>query len=392
MIGEFCFRQLHATELLAGLVQQVKAGLPDPGHEPKSSARLRDADLSAALSTDPQQLLLAALQVRQEQASARQGPGPKPVGRAGQEARFRAGPRDPTVAAMTLYEEGRFQLDDPIGKYLPELKGLRVHTGKGDETVPAHREVTIRDLMRHTSGLTYGFMSNTPVDRLYRERKVLADSNDDLAAFVTKLGKLPLLYQPGTRFNYSVSADVLGRLVEVVSGKPLDEFFAERIFKPLDMKDTGFFVREDKLEHLAATYGPGDKSGLKVTDVPARSRYRTKPKLLSGGGGLVSTARDYLRFCQMMLNGGELEGTRILKDETVKEMTRNQLPKEAARYGVMGQTKVGFGLGFAVLIGEGPSVHTGECSSMVWSTPGRSNRKASPSRSTSSSGRFTPGL
>jgi CubicO group peptidase (beta-lactamase class C family) len=265
-----------------------------------------------------------------------------------------------TVAAMILYDEGRFQLDDPIGKYLPELKGLRVHSGKGEEIVPAQRAVTIRDLMRHTSGLTYGFMSNTPVDRLYRERKVLADPNDDLAAFAAKLGKLPLLYQPGTRFNYSVSVDVLGRLVEVISAKSLDEFFAERIFKPLDMRDTGFFVPEGKWERLAANYGPGEKGGLKVVDAPARSRYRTKPKLFSGGGGLVSTARDYMRFCQMMLNGGELEGTRILKEETVKEMTRNQLPKEAAHYGVMGQTTVGFGLGFAVLIGQGPTVHTGE--------------------------------
>jgi CubicO group peptidase (beta-lactamase class C family) len=263
-----------------------------------------------------------------------------------------------TVAAMILYDEGRFQLDDPVGQYLPELKGLRVHSGKGDETVPAQREVTIRDLMRHTSGLTYGFMANTPVDQLYKERKVLADPNDDLAALVTKLGKLPLLYQPGARFNYSVSADVLGRLVEVISGQPLDVFFTERIFKPLDMKDTGFFVPEDKLDRLAASYGPGDKGGLKVTDVPAKSRYRTKPKLLSGGGGLVSTARDYLRFCQMLLNGGELEGTRLLKAETVKEMTRNQLPKEAGRYGVMGQTNVGFGLGFSVLLGNSP--HAGE--------------------------------
>jgi CubicO group peptidase (beta-lactamase class C family) len=265
-----------------------------------------------------------------------------------------------TAAAMILYDEGRFQLDDPVGKYLPELKDLRVHSGKGDETLPASREVSIRDMMRHTSGLTYGFMSNTPVDRLYRDRKVMGDPNDDLAAMVAKLGKLPLLYQPGTRFNYSVSVDVLGRLVEVVSGKPLDEFFAERIFKPLDMKDTGFFVPENKLDRLAANYGPEDKGGLKVVDAPAQSRYRKKPKLFSGGGGLVSTARDYVRFCQMMLNGGELEGIRILKAETVKEMTRNQLPQEARRYGVMGQPTVGFGLGFSVLIGDSPKIHKGE--------------------------------
>lgn len=175
-----------------------------------------------------------------------------------------------TIAAILLWEEGRFQLDDPVAKYLPELKGLRVHAGKGNETVAAQREMTIRDLMRHTSGLTYGVFGNTPVDQLYKEKQVL-DPDSSLAEMVKKIGKLPLLHQPGTQFHYSVSTDVLGRLVEVVSGKPLDEFFQERIFRPLDMKDTGFFVPEDKLARLAANYGPGDKGGLRVIDAPAKA-------------------------------------------------------------------------------------------------------------------------
>src|SRR5262249_51380178 len=149
-------------------------------------------------------------------------------------------------------------------------------------TVETEHEVTIRDLMRHTSGLTYGFFGNSAVDKLYRDNKVLSAPSDDLAGLIAKLGKLPLIYQPGTRFNYSVSTDVLGRLVEIASGKSLDEFFRERIFVPLDMKDTGFFVPDDKLARFAACYGPAEKGGLKVTETPDKSRFRKSPKLLSG--------------------------------------------------------------------------------------------------------------
>jgi CubicO group peptidase (beta-lactamase class C family) len=268
-----------------------------------------------------------------------------------------------TVAAMMLCEEGRFQLDDPVSKYLPEFKTLRVHAGKGNETVEAKGEITIRDLMRHTSGLTYGFFGKTPVDRMYVQNGILANPKDSLADLVTKLGKLPLLYQPGTHFNYSVSTDVLGRLIEVVSGKSFDEFFQERIFGPLDMKDTGFFVPEDKLERFAACYGPDEKGGLKVTDVPAKSRYRNRPKLLSGGGGLVSTARDYVRFCQMVLQGGELQGTRLLRKETIQQMTSNQLPEQAMPLTMaeVPRPGLGFGLGFSVRL----AANKGEPSFMV---------------------------
>jgi CubicO group peptidase (beta-lactamase class C family) len=265
-----------------------------------------------------------------------------------------------TVAAMLLWEENRFQLDDPIAKYLPELKGLRVLAGKGDDTVAAKREMTIRDLMRHTSGLIYdGMPPPTPLDKLYGEKKVM-DHNGTLADMVEKLGKLPLAYQPGTRFNYSISTDVLGRLVEVISGKPLDEFFQERIFGPLDMKDTGFFVPDDKAARFAANYGPSKDHGLQVIDAPATSSYRKRPKFFSGGGGLVSTARDYLRFSQMMLNGGQLQGTRLLRPETVRQMTTNQLPAEALPMKLAGipVPSTGFGLGFSVRLPRDPKAPT----------------------------------
>lgn len=260
-----------------------------------------------------------------------------------------------TVAAMILVDEGKIGLDDPVSKYLPEFKELRVHAGKdkSDETVEAKREVTIRDLMRHTSGLTYGVFGNSPVDQLYKKVGIFAPG-DSLQDMMTKLGKVPLMYQPGTRWHYSVSTDVLGRVVEVASGHPLDEFFVERIFKPLDMKDSGFFVPEDKLDRFAANHGLDKEKKLTATETAAKSRYRTKPKLLSGGGGCVSTARDYLRFCQMLLNGGELDGVRLLKKETVAEMTKNQLPEEAMKAKNGGKADVGdgFGLGFGVRVGQ----------------------------------------
>jgi CubicO group peptidase (beta-lactamase class C family) len=256
-----------------------------------------------------------------------------------------------TVAAMMLNEEGKFQLDDPVSKYLPELKGLRVYVGPGDKTEPVKREITIRDLMRHTAGLTYGVFGDTPVDHMYREKHIL-DRNTSLQDFVTQLGTIPLQFQPGTKWHYSVGVDVLGRLVEVTSGQTLDNFFAERIFKPLDMVDTGFYVPANKVDRFAANYGPDGKGGLRVIDDPDKSPYLKSPKFLSGGGGLVSTARDYARFCQMMLNGGELDGTRLLKAETVAAMTRNQLPPEALPIGMPtrpgSDNSLGFGLGFGV--------------------------------------------
>jgi CubicO group peptidase (beta-lactamase class C family) len=184
---------------------------------------------------------------------------------------------------------------------------------------------------------------------MYTKAQVL-DRRSSLDAMVKKLGDIPLLYQPGTRWMYSISIDVLGRLVEVVSGSALDDFFANRIFKPLDMKDTGFYVPEEKWPRFAAVYGPNAGGGLRRTESTEDSPFRFKPGLLSGGGGLTSTARDYLRFCQMIANGGNLNGERLLCKETVLEMTKDQLPKQAfpISFGPIRREGVGFGLGFSV--------------------------------------------
>jgi len=257
-----------------------------------------------------------------------------------------------SVAIMMLVEAGKLDLDDPVAKHLPELRDVKVFAGVKDgdlQLEEAQRAMTIRDLMRHTSGLTYGVFGDTPVDVRYRAVDLTARSST-LAEMITKLGKLPLLYQPGTRFNYGVSTDVLGRIVEVTSGESFDDFLQARIFVPLDMKDTGFFVPEDKLARFAANHSPRLAGGLRVTDLPATSRYRKDPPMLSGGGGLVSTARDYVRFCQMLLNKGEFAGQRLLREETVVAMTKNQLPDEAYPLNLNGpRPGVGFGLGFSVV-------------------------------------------
>ena len=185
-------------------------------------------------------------------------------------------------------------------------------------------------------------------------RRNVLSRDGTLKDMMEKLGKTPLMFQPGTRWHYSVATDVLGRVVEVASGKPLDEFFAEGMFTPLDMRDTGFYVPADKLGRFAASHGLGKDKKVTPTEPAGKSHYRTKPKLLSGGGGLVGTARDYLRFCQMLASGGELDGVRILKKETIAEMTKNQLPEEAMKTRNNGMTDVGdgFGLGFNVRVGE----------------------------------------
>jgi CubicO group peptidase (beta-lactamase class C family) len=258
-----------------------------------------------------------------------------------------------SVAAMILVEEGKLGLDDPVSKHLPEFKDLKVFAGVKDGELQLEdpkSEATVRDLLRHTSGLTYGFFGNTEVDQRYRSADVLSPKGT-IADTVTKLGKLPLLYQPGTRFNYSVSTDVLGRLVEVASGKKFDEFLEDKIFTPLQMSDTGFYVPPEKIGRFAVNYGPTTDEGLRVVDLPKDSSFSRKPTFLSGGGGLVSTAGDYIRFCQMLLNKGELEGKRLLRAESVEVMTRNQLPDSAYPLELNGKREgVGFGLGFSVVV------------------------------------------
>ena len=265
-----------------------------------------------------------------------------------------------TVAAMMLYEHGLFQLDDPITRFLPQFKDMQVWTGgegANMTTRPAERTFTVRDLMTHTSGLTYGFMEMTPVDALYRENKVTFEQGQrTLAELVDDLAQLPLLAEPGTEWNYSVSTDVLGHLVEVISGQDLQSFFAERIFAPLGMSDTSFHVPADKLDRFAACYVPTAEGPIKQEDSSGSdSRFARPAVAYSGGGGLVSTQDDYLRFCQMMLNGGELGGARLLGRKTVELMRMNHLPGDMASMGQASFSETsyeghGFGLGFSVVL------------------------------------------
>jgi CubicO group peptidase (beta-lactamase class C family) len=254
-----------------------------------------------------------------------------------------------SVAALILVEQGKLKLDEPVSTYLPELRGLKVYSESQSDPAAKGYEITVRDLMRHTSGFTYGMPGGTPVDQLYIDNNV-EDGRYDSAAMVRKLGKLPLQYRPGTRFNYSVSTDVLGRVIEVVSGKPLDVFIHDRILRPLKMNDTGFEVPESKLYRLATSYAAPGNGTLQATDTAATSRFRGRPTFLSGGGGLVSTAYDYWRFCQMLLNGGELQGARILRPETVQEMVSNQLPPEALPMDLGGFKVPGLGFGLGVSV------------------------------------------
>ncbi len=274
-----------------------------------------------------------------------------------------------SAALMTFYDEGRFQLDDPVAKYLPALANVKVYAGKeGDEIqlVDPVRPMTIRDLMRHTAGLAYGLFPATPVDALYREAKVL-DRDQTLDELLTKLSKLPLAAQPGEKWMYSIGVDVQGKLIEALAGKPLDQVLAERIFQPLGMPDTAFYAPADKLERMTVNYGPGGKKGLAPIDL-ADGTFATPPAFLSGGGGLVSTADDYLRFCQMMLGGGELDGRRVLKAETVAEMTKNQLPDKLVPIGLgpITMPNMGFGLGFSVRVGVAPQEAESSLGEYAW--------------------------
>lgn len=273
------------------------------------------------------------------------------------------------VALMTLYDEGRFQLDDPVSKYLPGFGYLKVYEGKkGNEIKLADlkRPVTIRDLMCHTSGLAYGLFPLTPVDGMYTKEKLL-DHTQNLDSMLDRLLKLPLAAQPGDRWMYSISVDVQGKLIEALSGETLDAFFAKRIFEPLGMKDTSFYVPADKLDRLTVNYGPKD-GHLAPIDSPATSQFAKRPALLSGGGGLVSTADDYLQFSQMMLNRGELNGKRILKPETVDLMTRNHLPDRLVpiAIGPLALANLGFGLDVSVRVKSDPGEPAGALGEYGW--------------------------
>jgi CubicO group peptidase (beta-lactamase class C family) len=259
-----------------------------------------------------------------------------------------------TLAVMMLYEEGKLQLNDPVARYLPAFSDVRV-AGPGGSMVPPQRPMTVQMLMTHSAGLTYGVFGDTMIDRQYRDTSVM--TSPDLDLFIERLGQIPLQYQPGTRFHYSVATDVLGAVVEAVSGQSLGEFFQERIFGPLEMDDTFFQVPADKLNRFGTNHTFDPQSGqLVVSDAPGSSNFVNRQTFESGGGGLLSTAEDYMKFSQMVLNGGELDGVRIIGNKTLEYMTQNHLPGIFGDNGVHAPDTLpgfvngtGFGLGFAVV-------------------------------------------
>jgi CubicO group peptidase (beta-lactamase class C family) len=267
-----------------------------------------------------------------------------------------------SVAALMLYEEGAFELKDPISKWIPSFENLRVYRSGSSakpDTRPAAEPVRVWHLLTHTAGLTYGFHHSHPVDAMYRAAGFEwgSPAGADLETCCDAWASLPLLFEPGREFNYSVATDVLGRLVEVVSGQSLDDFFRSRIFEPLEMTDTGFWAEGPAVERLAAAYVANPAGAAAPAVLIDGSAALQRPAMWSGGGGLLGTARDYFRFAEMLRRHGELEGTRLLSPRTVVYMTTNQLPGGAdlEHFGrpLFAETTfdgVGFGLGVSVVV------------------------------------------
>ncbi|GAA3504777.1 serine hydrolase domain-containing protein [Streptomyces prasinosporus] len=295
-----------------------------------------------------------------------------------------------SVGALTLVEEGRLALDDPVGRHLPAFAEPRVYEGgSGDDvrTRPADGPLLVRHLMTHTAGLTFGFYHAHPVDALYRaaglESSVVPGAS--LAETVDLYARLPLQFDPGTQWNYSVASNVLGRIVEVVSGQPLDVFLAERVFRPLGMADAGFQVPDERAGRLAEMYGEAEGGGIEpIAGLPLRGR----PRFLSGSGGMVASAHDMHRFTELLRRRGELDGVRLLAPETVDLMTRNHLPGGAdlrafgsrPAHDEPGNDGVGFGLGVSVVVdpsrtqapsGLGAYGWSGVATTTFWVDPGR---------------------
>src|SRR6202521_1984598 len=282
-----------------------------------------------------------------------------------------------SVAFMMLFEEGRVALDEPVHKYIPEWKNLGVFqagTWPAFLTRPPSRPMLVVDLLRHTSGLTYGFQQRSNVDAGYREQKIgEALKGGTLQSMIDDLGKIPLEFSPGEAWNYSVSTDVVGYLIGKISGMPFEQFLKERIFNPLGMNDTDFFVPADKAHRLAACYAADGKEGMKPQDDPTTSSFLSPPSFISGGGGLCSTAADYLSFCRALLNGGELGGVRLIGPKTVALMTSNHLPggrdlPEMSRslFSEANYNGIGFGLGFAVNMDPARTLIPGSAGEYSW--------------------------
>jgi CubicO group peptidase (beta-lactamase class C family) len=286
-----------------------------------------------------------------------------------------------SVAMMMLYEQGYFQLDTPVSEFIPEFKNLEVFdSGTVDhfKTVKPERQMTIVDLLCHTSGLTYDFMNASPVDAMYRAAGIQGSHADGtLQDLIIKLAKMPLLFSPGTRWNYSLSSEVVAYLVQTISGERFDKFVKKNIAKPLGMEDTDFYVPKDKQDRFSANYTHIDlipidqkkqfsqyvttkfdsnkEKKLILIDDPKSGRFSSPRTFYSGGGGLVSTASDYLKFAQMLLNKGHFNKKQILSPKTVKLMTTNHLPTDLANLSIPGfsetsQAGIGFGLGFAIML------------------------------------------
>ena len=270
-----------------------------------------------------------------------------------------------SVAVMMLHEEGHFLLTDPVSRWLPEFKNPKVaianapheRAGAGFRLVPADREITIKDLLTHTAGLASGTAGPT-VELL---KKISRKPDDTLAGYIPRLAGLPLNFQPGTAWEYGPATDVLGRLVEVVSGRNLDQFFRERIFMPLAMNDTYFYLPVEKLPRLTTAYAKGEKGLQKLTAPGPASRTG---RYHSGGGGLAGTAEDYLRFCQMMLDGGVLEGTRLVSRKTIEQMTANHIGKLPMWNDTLHGYR--FGLGLRVRADQGEAALLGSLGSFGW--------------------------
>ena len=281
-----------------------------------------------------------------------------------------------SVALMMLYEEGHFLMENPVSRWLPEFADLSVWvdgTADAPQTRPLETPLTVHHVLTHTSGLTYGFQYQHPVDELYRRDGLgnFGVPDYDLDECLRRLAKLPLLFEPGTRWNYSMSTDVCGALVERMSGQPLDEFFRTRIFEPLGMHDTGFCAPESQIDRCSVLYVFAPGKGMRPM-APA-SAMTQRPAMLSGGGGLVSSTDDYLRFCQMLVNGGEVAGVRLLSPRTLRFMTTNHLPG-GRTLNEMGQSTfaetamdgTGFGLGFSVLLDPAANRSLGTPGQFAW--------------------------
>jgi CubicO group peptidase (beta-lactamase class C family) len=289
-----------------------------------------------------------------------------------------------SVAFMMLFEEGRVALDEPVHKYIPEWRDLSVFVGgiaPAFITRPMSRPMLIVDLLRHTSGLTYGFQQRTNVDAAYRGKKIgEVEKAGTLQTMVDELSKLPLEFSPGDAWNYSVATDVIGYLVEKIGGMPFDQFLKQRILDPLGMSDTGFYVPSDKAHRLAACYSADPKGDaadrndrMKLQDDPTTSSFLSPPSFISGGGGLCSTVADYLTFCRALLNGGELGGVRLLGPKTLALMTSNHLPggrelPEMSRslFSEASYNGIGFGLGFSITMDPAKTLIPGSRGEYAW--------------------------